>query len=179
MDERIRSRLNAKQIEFRPYTEDDLAYIMERRAEIALHPHSWNRKTLDRIASLAEGDARVSIQTLKNAAYNAENDLSRKINEKHIREGYNSAKDLKKTYLLNKLTTHHRLLYELVKERKVIHSGQLWKIYLEKCAELKKPTIALRTFSEYMNKLIELDLVQWDRALVRGKVRVFKVSETA
>jgi len=25
-----------------------------------------------------------------------------------------------------------------------------------------------------MNKLIELNLVQWDRALVRGKVRAFK-----
>jgi len=116
---------------------------------------------------------RVAIQTLKNSAYNAENDLSRKIREKHIREGYNSAKDIKKTYLLNKLTTHHRLLYDLVKEREIIHSGQLWKIYLEKCGQFNKQAIALRTFSEYMNKLIELDLVQWDRALVRGKVRVF------
>jgi hypothetical protein len=26
-----------------------------------------------------------------------------------------------------------------------------------------------------MNKLIELDLVRWDRALVRGKVRVFGI----
>ena len=40
----------------------------------------------------------------------------------------------------------------------------------------KKNPIALRTFSEYMNKLIELDLVQWDHALVRGKVRAFKVN---
>jgi len=75
---------------------------------------------------------------------------------------------------LNKLTTHHRLLYDLVKERKTVHSGHLWKIYLEMCGQLNKPAIALRTFSEYMNKLIELDLVQWDRALVRGKVRLFK-----
>ena len=44
-----------------------------------------------------------------------------------------------------------------------------------RCRKLKKQPIALRTYSEYMNKLIELDLVQWDRALVRGKVRVFKV----
>ena len=65
----------------------------------------------------------------------------------------------------------------MVKDRKTVHSGQLWKIYLEKSAVLKKPPIALRTFSEYMNKLIELDLVQWDRALVRAKVRVFKVSD--
>lgn len=176
MDERIKSRLNAKQIEFNPYTEDYLVYILERRAELALHPQSWNKKTLSRIASLAEGDARVAIQTLKNAAYNAENDLSSKIREKHIKEGYNSAKDIKKTYLLNKLTTHHRLLYDLVKERKTVNSGKLWKLYLERCTSLKKQPIALRTFSEYMNKLIELDLLQWDRALVRGKVRIFKVS---
>jgi len=177
MDGRIKSRLNSKQIELNPYTEDDLAYILEWRAELALYPSSWNKKTLAKIAELAEGDARVAIQTLKNAAYNAENGLSPRIKEKHIKEGYNAAKDLKKTYLLNKLTTHHRLLYDLVKEKKTIHSGQLWKVYLETCAKLKKQPIALRTFSEYINKLIELDLVQVDRALVRGKVRVFKVAD--
>ena len=175
MDERIKSRLNAKQLEFNHYSEDDLAFILRRRAEFALHPGSWNEKTLNRIASLAEGDARVAIQTLKNAAYNAENDFSRIIKEKHIKEGYSSVKVLNKTYLLNKLSSHHRLLYELVKERKEVNSGELWKTYLTKCGELKKQPIALRTYSEYMNKLIELDLVQWDRALVRGKVRTFRV----
>lgn len=124
---------------------------------------------------MIEGDTRVAIQTLKNATINAENDLSSKIKDKHIKEGCSSAKDLKKTYLLNKLTTHHRLFYLLVKQNREIESGKLWKIYLEKCKKLKKQPIALRTYSEYMNKLIELDLVQWDRALVRGKVRVFKV----
>jgi hypothetical protein len=54
-----------------------------------------------------------------------------------------------------------------------INSGELWEAYLDDCREQNKPAIALRTFSEYMNKLIELDLVRWDRALVRGKVRVF------
>lgn len=83
--------------------------------------------------------------------------------------GWNSAKNLKKTYLLNKLTLHHRLLYELVKENKEIKSGELWKIYLEKCKNLKTQPIALRTYSQYMNKLIEPDLVKWERALVRGK----------
>lgn len=118
---------------------------------------------------------RVAIQTLKNAAYNAENDLTSKIKDKHIKEGYNYTKDLKKTYLLNKLTTHHRLLCLLNKQNKQIESGKLWKIYIEKRKKLKKRPIALRTYSEYMNKLIEMYLVQWDRALVRGKVRVFKV----
>lgn len=176
MDERIRSRLNAKQIEFNPYSEDDLVYILRIRAELALHPKAWNDKTLLKIAELADGDARVAIQTLKTAAYSAENDLRGKIQEKDIKKGFTSSKDLKRTYLLNKLTTHHRLLYDLVKEKRMIHSGTLLKVYLERCAASKKHAIALRTFSEYMNKLIELDLVQWDRALVRGKVRVFKIT---
>ena len=66
------------------------------------------------------------------------------------------------------------MLYDLVKEKKTVHSDQLWKIYLEECAKQNKSAIALRRFSKNMNKLIELDLVHWDRALVRGKVRVFK-----
>lgn len=175
MDERIRSRLNAKQVEFTPYTISELMRILKQRAELALNPRTWNVAILRKISELARGDARVAIQILKNAALNAEHDFSSSILEKHVREGYSAAKDVKMTYLLNELTTHHRLLYELVKEKRMIHSGHLWKAYLERCAKLEKRAIALRTFSEYMNKLIELDLVQWDRALVRGKVRVFKV----
>jgi len=176
MDERTRSRLNARQIEFNPYTEDDLLFILKQRAEFALRPGSWDKRTLSKIARLAEGDARVAIHTLKNAGYLAENEGSSRIHEKHVNEGFSSARDIKKTYLLDKLTTHHRLLYDIVREKGSIHSGQLWKAYLERCSSLGKQPIALRTFSEYMNKLIELDLVQWDRALVRGKVRVFRVS---
>jgi len=176
LDERIRSRLNAILIEFEAYTISELRHILKRRAELSLRPGSWSDNILKKIAEIAQGDARIAFQTLKNAAYYAENESSRKIVVKHIKEGYISARDLKKAYLLNKLTSHHKLLYKLVKEKIEIHSGKLWKAYLAKCRELKKQPIALRTYSEYMNKLIELDLVQWDRALVRGKVRVFKIS---
>jgi len=177
MDERIRSRLNARQIEFRSYSEDDLVFILERRASLALYPGSWSKRTLEEIARLADGDARVAIQTLKNAGYAAEKEGSEKIEEKHVKEAYSKAKDIKKTYLLNKLSEHHRMLYAIVKERKEITSGELWKEYLKRCEKEKKQAIALRTFSEYMNKLIELDLVKWDRALVRGKVRLFRPAD--
>lgn len=174
MDERIKSRLNARAIEFGIYDEGDLTKIMEQRAEIALAPGSWNSNILKKTASMSKGDARIAFQTLKNASYHAENDRSNIIKIKHINEGYNYVKNMKKTYLLDKLTSHYRMLYELVKRKEEIQSGELWKLYLKECRKIKKPPIALRTYSEYMNKLIELELVQWDRALVRGKVRVFK-----
>jgi cell division control protein 6 len=177
MDDRILSRLNAKQIELTPYAPAQIVAILRRRAETALSPGSWNGATLARIAELADGDARVAIQTLKNAAYNAESESSGVIDKKHISNAFQSARNVKKAALLEKLTSHHRLLYDLVKEHGEINSGDLWKAYLDDCRALNKPPIALRTFSEYMNKLIELDLVHWDRALVRGKVRVFRAIE--
>jgi Cdc6-like AAA superfamily ATPase len=95
----------------------------------------------------------------------------------HIKEGHNLSKKLEKSYLLNNLNSHHRLLYLIVKEMKKINSGELWKAYLERCSELQKQPLALRTFSDYMSKLIEMELVQWDRALVKGKVRAFRICD--
>lgn len=138
MDDGIKSRLALKQIEFLPYSDQDLLYILKQRANFALHPDSWNKETLGKIAELAEGDARVAIQTLKNAAYNAENDLSSKIKNKHIENAYNSAKDIKKTYLLNKLTEHHRILHGLIKKAGEIKSGVLWLAYMKECRKLGK-----------------------------------------
>jgi orc1/cdc6 family replication initiation protein len=177
LDERIQTRLNAKQIAFIPYTENELFIILKQRALFALRPGACSDCIFRFIARLAEGNARVAIQTLRNAVHNAEREQSKTIKLRHIKEGHNSSKDLEKSFLLDRLNSHQRLLYELVKEKKEINSGELWKVYLERCRKVQKHPIAVRTYSEYMNKLIELELVQWDRALVRGKVRAFRICD--
>ena len=173
LDDRVRSRLNAEQIEFQPYQADDLLYILEQRARLALAPGTWRKEELSYAAELAEGDARVAIQTLKNAAYIAEKEFAKRIEAKHIREGWQAARDIKKEYMLNKLTSHHRMLYEIIKSKPGIKSGELWNAYLQECEEEHIRPIAERTFSLYMHKLIETGLVKAERAMVRGKVRIF------
>jgi Cdc6-like AAA superfamily ATPase len=84
---------------------------------------------------------------------------------------------IKKTYLLNKLTTDHRILYDVIKSRKEILSNELWEAYLSGAKKKGIQPIALRTYSEYVNKLRDLGLIKADRARVRGKVRVFRVVE--
>lgn len=175
IDDRIKSRLSSKQIEFEPYTGMELVNILNQRVQFALRPGACSESVLKIIAHYAEGDARAAIQVLKNASYFAEKDMRKRVELKDIKNGYSSTKNLEKTRFLDKLSSHHRLLYELVKRKKEVNSGELWKIYLSECKKLNKQPIAVRTYSEYMNKLIEVGLVQWDRALVRGKVRVFKV----
>ncbi|MGD2084552.1 MAG: AAA family ATPase [Candidatus Aminicenantes bacterium] len=175
VDDRIKSRLSAKQIEFGPYTGMELVNILNQRAQFALRQGACSEGVLKIIAHYAEGDARAAIQVLKNASYFAEKDMRKRVELKDIKAGYSSTKNLGKTRFLDKLSSHHRLLYELVKKKREVNSGELWKVYLSECKRLNKQPIAIRTYSEYMNKLIEIGLVLWDRALVRGKVRVFKI----
>lgn len=177
VDARIKSRLNTRQVEFESYTGMELLGILNQRIQFALRPGGCSESALKIIAHYSEGDARTAIQVLKNASYFAEKDLRKTVELKDIKAGYSSTKGLEKNRILDKLSSHHRLLYELVKKRKEINSGELWNVYLAECRRIKKQPIALRTFSEYMNRLIEVGLVQWDRALVRGKVRVFCINK--
>lgn len=176
LDDRVRSRLQPTTIQFSPYSPNDFVSILATRAERALVPGAWNTTTLRKIASLSGGDARVAIRTLKNAAYHAESDRESRIVAEHVVKGWNSAKNFKRSFLLNKLTEHHRLLYEITRKQKQILSGTLWSLYLRECNKKKIKPMAVRTYSLYTNKLIELGLIKAERALVKGKVRLLKVA---
>ncbi len=176
VDDRIKSRLNVKQVEFESYSGMELLGILNQRIPFALRPGSCSEGILQIIAHQVNGDARAAIQVLKNASFFAEKEQRNIVELKDIKAAYSSTIGMETNRLLNKLSSHHRLLYELVKSKKEVNSGELWNLYLSECRRIKKQPIALRTYSEYMNRLIELGLVQWDRALVRGKVRMFKIS---
>jgi cell division control protein 6 len=176
LDERVKSRLQPTRIEFPAYSVNDLIFILRQRAEYALYPKTWNDAILEKIAELSEGDARVAIQTLKNAAHQAEREYKTRIEYEDVERGWNSAKDLKKTYLLHKLTEHHRILYSVLKERGQILSGELKRLYLQECETRKLKPIAARTYSIYTNKLITLGLVKAEKPLVKGTTRLLKAA---
>lgn len=175
LEDRVKSRLNPVRLLFGEYNQDELFEILIPRAQYALAPGSYSENLLLTIAGLARGDARIAIQTLKNAAYLAERDDRKEIGSSHVKRAWNSVKDMKKTYLLRKLTDHHRLLFELVAKSKKVLSGDLWRLYLKTCNSKKIRPIAVRTYSDYCNKLVELGLVQAKRAAIQGKVREFSI----
>lgn len=173
LEERVKSRLNPARILFEEYSSDELYDILEQRARYALVPNSYTEHLLRTVAALADGDARIAIQTLKNAAYLAEKDDRREITASHVRRAWHAAKDLKKTYLLRKLTDHHKLLHELIAKNRGILSGDLWRLYLKTCKTRQIKPIAIRTYSDYCSKLVELGLIQAKRPAIHGKVREF------
>ena len=176
LDDRIKSRLNPKQLEFLPYSEDDLMFILKQRAEFALSPTSYDNKSLRLMASLAEGDARVATQILRTAAYLADKQGCDRIDEIHVKLGYFSVKNMKRIYMLSKLTVHHRLLFEILQAQGPLKSGDFWRAYIQKCQQLKVKHIAERTYNLYIKKLADMGLIRAKRALIRGQVREYSVA---
>lgn len=175
LDARVRSRLNPALVVFDSYSTEELTAILTERAQEALADGSWEKKTLRRIAELAKGDARVALQTLKKAAWMAERDRASKITDSHVRKAWSSTQELKRQYLLGKLTRDHRILYEIVKYQGQILPSDLRQLYLVECSRMKRKAIAERTYSDYINDLKRAGLAQVKRARVRGKVRLIKV----
>ena len=174
LEERVKSRLNPVRILFPDYSQAELMSIISQRAQHALVPDCWSEKMLTRITRLVQGDARLAIKTLRNAARLAQKDRTERIQAKHIVGGWHAAKDIDATFLLRSITDHHRLLYELIAKRPGILSGDLWRLYLKTCQSKKIKPIAVRTYSEYCNKLAALGLVEAKRATIPGKVREFR-----
>ncbi|MEM4185604.1 MAG: hypothetical protein QXE50_08180, partial [Nitrososphaerota archaeon] len=177
LDQRILSRLGLRAIGFEPYSQEEMRAILKERAEAGLRKGTWDEETLLGIVRLSEGDARVAIQTLKNAAESAEARRSPAIGEEDITGGYGIARELKQHYLLSGLTEHHRIIFDLVKaagEQGVL-SNTLWQSYLNRCTERGKKPVATRTFSAYIATLLGLGLIQEERAPLRGNLRLLKV----
>lgn len=175
LEERVKSRLNPVRILFQEYSSDELLDILNGRARYALAPYSYGEDILQTIARLSDGGARIAIQTLKTSAYLAENNDKKEVSALHVERAWNSAKELKKTYLLRRLPDHHRLLYELIAKKPGILSGDLRRFYLKTCNARKIKPIAIRTHVNYCKKLVELGLVQAKRAVIQGKTREFSV----
>ena len=178
LDSRVRSRLDPALIEFQPYTPAQIWDILRQRAEMGLRIDSVHDLTLRKAAREARGDARIAIQALCHAAFEADRQKSDRIKSTHFRKVQNQARDVKKKYLLEKLSEHHKLIHGIIREKGEIQSGPLWKEYLERCRKAELKAAASRTFTLYVKQLAEVDLVNYKRALgIKGNVRIFSVGE--
>jgi len=177
LDPRITSRLNLKSINFPPYSEEELLAILKHRVEDchALYPNTCSIEILGKIVELAAGDARVAIQTLRSAAYDAERTNKTKINEEDLDKGYEAVKEIKKKYELERLTPHHKLIVRILKKHGEISSTDFYNFYKRQAERQELKAKSSRSFNSYVTELIELNYIKVERAKVRGNIRLFKV----
>lgn len=175
LEERVRSRLNPHTIFFPCYSRQTLMEILTYRAEQALTKNSWTLTALRHIATIAQGDARAAIRVLRRVAIMVDHQKLDRITSETLKEQMKVVKKTRKAHVLKSLTKDHRILYEIVKKKDNILAGDLWEEYLQRCYQLRRRPLASRTFSDYANRLVQAGLITWERARVKGKVRLFKV----
>jgi cell division control protein 6 len=154
LDDRVRSRLVPKIIECPAYSKKEL------------------RKTM----RMANGDARMAIQTIRNAANCAECDHKGMIDINDLKRSCIDARELKINKVLDNLTEHHRMIFEIIRDRKKIISGKLWDAYEDKCRKIKTKPAPQRTFQYYRDELLNMGLICSKRMRIRGNVRLYSVN---
>ena len=69
----------------------------------------------------------------------------------------------------------HCLLYKLIDKSDILLFGDLRPLYPKTCRVRRIKPIALRTYSEYCNKLFVLGLIQAKMAAIQGKVSDYRM----
>lgn len=156
MDQRVKSSVNAEYLEFPAYTEEEVLDILGERAKYGLVPGAIKQSELKTIARLADGDARIAIETLRRAAMIAEDMEEEKITAAHIKKAFGSTHLLRKTEALKKLNEHEKVLYLLMEKHKKINTKKLWDEYLKTD---RKPA-SQRSYRNYMGHLVKLGLIR-------------------
>lgn len=176
LDARTSSRLRPGLVDFPPYTATELLSILQARSDLALRQGSVGDEVLRHIAELADGDARLAVQTLRSAAEAADGFRHPKVQLRHVEASWQQARYLKHRYLIDHLSWHHRLLYELVRATTSISSSQLRDCYERRCSAEGRQPVARRTFQTYIQTLIRLRLIKAERAHRRGAVWLYSLS---
>jgi len=93
-DQRIRSSLSAKQIEFEAYSPTQLKSILQYRAQMSLAPGAYGDEVIALCAAHGAkngGDARTALQALWLAAKQAEGSSAQRITLEHVKKAMGSA----------------------------------------------------------------------------------------
>ena len=173
MDSRVRSRLSsADNIEFPRYKEEEIMDILKNRAEWGLLPEVIKNKQLERISSLAGGDARVAINILRIVVEEAEKGGEEKIKDSYIENALSKAikKDNRET--LENMNLHQKILYSIIKENNEIKPPELYERYKKICKEKGTETIGDRTIRKHLERMAKYKLIH---AVGKDRWRVYKV----
>ncbi len=156
LDYRIKSSLFVNDIEFKRYSDDEIAQILKDRVSRSFRPDSITDELLSIVARMCSGDARIGLQTLRYAARETESKGLDKVTIEEIKLAARYARKYRLSYLLRKLNEDQRIIYEILKRSKTMESGELFNEYRKSVKE----TIVDRSYRNYMQKMEELGLVK-------------------
>lgn len=164
LDPRVRSSLGQDELVFRPYNANELADILEERANIAFQEDSIGNGVIRLCAGLAakeHGDARKALQLLRKAGEITERNHRKTILESDVLKAQTDIeKDHITEYILGmplqaQLTLLAIYLMSRYSGENLITSGDIYEIHLELTKKLTGvKELTKRRISDYINELV-------------------------
>ncbi|WP_126665271.1 Cdc6/Cdc18 family protein [Haloterrigena salifodinae] len=167
LDDELQNYFSLKsQIEFERYAVDELADILEHRAEHGLEPGVIHNEQLEWIADEVAGVARYGIQSLLSAAEFAEERDHSRIREHDIRDAFGRARTKIRETNLRSLPFGPCVIYELLRyaDANLVDGARLHSLYETHgsaiYADRDHDPVSRRRVNDYLSKLVEYDLVR-------------------
>jgi Cdc6-like AAA superfamily ATPase len=159
VEERTFSTLQPQRIGFEPFTGEEIYEVLADRARKSLKPRSLRREALTYIASSTQ-NLKVGLTWLRVSAYHAEDAITETL-VKDVKE------EVSQTYTkhwLQKLTDHHRLLYQAIEEldteQEVVQTGDVYSHYKNLCQAYNEDPLTDRRTSDYLKQIEQTGLIQ-------------------
>ncbi len=156
IDSRISSGLFLNEIEFKPYSRNEIFDILKERVSYGFRPNAISDSLLSIVSGMCNGDARIGLQILRVAAKDAESKGLENITIEEIKSAAKCARKYRLSYLFSKLNEHQRIIYEILKKNRTMESGKLFDEYRKSVTDI----VTDRSYRNYMERMEELGLVQ-------------------
>jgi len=158
---RIRSSLGIEEVEFKPYTLDEMKDILNRRAKDAFRGYDAAVVTLAANHAVQKGgDVRVGLQTLTKAGRAAERRNARKVSVEDVRAALKTTDEVKPQIVRERVSDHERLLLDALKGGKKMQSTELYGRYRALAKKAGVAAVTDRALRDFVNHLAELGMLE-------------------
>ena len=156
-DSRVKSRLrNVPKVDLDKYSHDEMVDILEGRVKAGLSPGSITAEAVAHIADLAAGDARQAITLLRRSAKHAIEQGAAPISPEIVEGIREDAQRDIRSSRISALSTHQRLLFDLIKDASELRAGELHSRYEEQVSDPRTRSARRR----YLGSLEDYELIR-------------------
>ncbi len=160
LEPRIISRLNLDEIEFKPYTLEEMKDILKERVEYAFRSVEEGVVALAAVHAINKnGDVRVGLQCLLKAGILANQDKSDKVKTIHIKNILRDVKEVKPEIIKDNINDVEKLILEIVNNNDKMSFDDLYNEYVK---SVDSP-LTKRMFREYVDHLDSLNLMKFGK----------------
>ncbi|MBV0902409.1 ORC1-type DNA replication protein [Haloarcula salina] len=168
LDTRVQSVFRPEEVYFNKYGQAEIVDILDERVDRGFNEGVVGPTVLDRVAELTAeqgGDLRVGIDLLRRAGMNAEMRASRSVEPEDVEAAYDKSKYVHLSRRLRELSESEASLVEVIADHDGQRAGDIYEAFTE------QTDLGYTRYSEIINKLDQLDIIDADYTNVEGRGR--------